>query len=855
VEHRHREPARGGGDDHVLLPRSPLPRCPAPGALERGLTAIRLRSLLVLGFFLSGASGLVYEVIWLRWLVQVFGATTLAVSTVLTAFMAGLAGGSWVAGRSLPRLVRPVRVYGLLELAIGGFALVLPSLLPAIGPALEVLGLTEDAPPLATAVARLALTSGLLVVPTACMGATLPLLAEALSPPSRGSGWLSRLYGANVAGGVVGVAGAGFVLLPAFGVTRTNALAAALNLVAGLAGLWVDRRWKVAPGADTAAARDARSPDRLRAPRLARVAAALVVAVSGALAMLYELAWSRVLALVLGSSVYAFTVVLSTVLVGLAAGSYLAGLRPARLNPGAALGLAQLTVGLGALAGLAVVGELPAMFLAVFRLSGGAPAQLYPLEFLVAGAVILVPALGLGATLPLAVELETGQTPGPVGRTVSRLYALNSGGAVVGSAVGALLVLPWMGIRGTVLRAGLTSLAVAGLCFLAFPGRRRLLGYLAAVAPPAVGVGAVLVVPAWRPDVMTSGVAVYARGLAGASPRAERDFLRSERVLFYEDGLTATVSVGQRAGVMALRVNGKPDASTAPVDMGTQLLLAHLPLLLHPSPRDALVIGLGSGVSAGAALRHPIGRLTVVELEPAVVRASRLFDGVSGAPLDDPRVRLVVTDARTLLRLTRDRYDVIVSEPSNPWMTVAASLFTREFFELARARLRPGGLFAQWLQLYALTPDLLRSLMATYVAVFPHVAAFRASGVDLILVGSTEPLRGDYPTMAARLAVPAVSASLRRIGVSRVRDVLARLVLDGEDVPRFADGARLNTEDDPRVEFGAPRTLYVDSVDTNLAALAGARAARGALLARILASAPDGVRAELATRSPGLQGP
>ena len=767
--------------------------------------------------------------------------------------MAGLAGGSWVAGRSLPRLGRPVRVYGLLELTIGGFALVLPSLLPAIGPALEVLGLTEDAPPLATAVARLALTSGLLVVPTACMGATLPLLAEALSPPSRGSGWLSRLYGANVAGGVVGVAGAGFVLLPAFGVTRTNALAAALNLVAGLAGLWVDRRWAVSPR--SAAARDTRSPDPPRAPRLARVAAALVVAVSGAIAMVHEVAWSRALALVLGSSVYAFTVVLSTVLVGLAAGSYLAGLRPARLGPGAALGLAQVAVGLGALAGLAAVGELPSVFLAIFRWSGGAPARLYPLEFLVAGAMILVPALGLGATLPLAVDLARDPGPRPPGRTVSVLYALNSGGAVAGAAAGALLVLPAVGLRGTVLRAGLTSLAAAGLCFLAFPGRRRLLGYLAAVTPPAVGVAAVFVVPAWRPDVMTSGVAVYARGLAGASPGAARDFLRSERVLFYEDGLTATVSVGRRGGVMALRVNGKPDASTALVDMGTQLLLAHLPLLLHPAPRDVLVIGLGSGVSAGAALRQPIERLTVVELEPAVVRASRLFDGVSGAPLDDPRVRLVVTDARTLLRLTRDRYDVIVSEPSNPWMTVAASLFTREFFELARARLRPGGLFAQWLQLYALTPDLLRSLVATYAAVFPHAAAFRASGVDLVLVGSTEPLPGDYPTMAARLATPAGSASLRPIGVSRVGDVLARLVLDGEDVPRFAGGARLNTEDDPRVEFGAPWTLYADTIEANLAALAAARAAPGALRARILASAPDGVGAELATRSPGLRGP
>ncbi|HSD79985.1 MAG TPA: fused MFS/spermidine synthase, partial [Solirubrobacteraceae bacterium] len=786
-----------------------------------------------------------YEVVWLRWLVQLFGATTLAVSTILTAFMGGLALGSWLGGRAAPRLARPLRAYGLLELAIGAYALLLPLTLDAVPPLLARLGATEASSFGALSLARFGLAGALLLLPTACMGATLPILAQALATEAgRLGGRVGRLYAVNTAGAVVGTAAAGLALLPAVGVSVTNRLAVALNLAVGLAALAAAGRLPApapAPGGPAPASGPA-GP----APRRVAVTALAAVAASGALAMVYEVGWTRALALVLGSSVYAFTVMLTTFLVGLAAGSYVAARRVDRLaEPGLALAVVQLGIALAALAGVAGLGELPWLFLRLFAWSEGRHGVLLALEFLLSGALILGPALLSGAVFPLAVRLAAAGRAS-AGRVVGRLYALNTVGAIAGSFAGGFLLLPAAGIRGTLVLAIVVNLGCALAVLLLVGARRAVLMPLAgAIAALALAVPALA--PAWPALTMSSGVAVYARSLAPLSRAQFEARRRRVQLLFYEEGLTTTVSVERDGRAVFLRVNGKTDASSG-VDMPTQVLLGHLPVLLHPAPRDAVVIGLGSGVSVGAALRHPLARVTVVELEPAVVTASRFFDDVSGRPLADPRTRLVVNDARNFLLLTRERVDVIVSEPSNPWMTGAASLFTREFFELARARLRPGGVFGQWVQLYSLAPETLRTIVATFAAVFPHAAVFQTASGDTVLVGSLAPIHPDFGALAARMAAPAVAADLRRVGIAGPDDLLVRLVLDAEDVPRFAHGAVVNTDDNAHVEFTAPRTLYVDAVAENVQRLTDAFAGGGTLLTAFLRTAPEGVAARLAHR-------
>lgn len=837
----------------------------APGA-ERDPTSMA-DPVLFLCFFFSGASGLIYEVVWLRWLVNLFGATTLAVSTILTAFMGGLAVGSWLAGRWAPRIARPLHAYGLLELTIGAYALLLPLSLQAVPPALRVFGATDVSSYLGLSLARFALAAALLIVPTACMGATLPIVAQfaARRLESLG-GCVGRLYAVNTTGAVLGTAAAGFLLLPSVGVTLTNQVAVALNVAVGLTAIGAGLRL-TSPGGSPAlagSAAEAASPKVPAGPaapepeaRRTAIVALGAVALSGALAMVYEVAWTRALALVLGSSVYAFTVMLTTFLVGLAAGSYLAARRVDRVaEPGLALGVIQLLIGLAAFAGLAILAELPYLFLRLFAWSAGRHALLLGLEFLIAGALILVPALLSGAVFPVCVRLTAGAREWPeadasgmmvVGRTVGSLYALNTLGAIVGSFVGGFVLLPAVGIRGALLLAVLLNLGCAFALSVVLPTRRRGVRLPLAAGAPLLALAVPLVAPEWQALTMSSGVAIYAPGLQRLSRQEFQRYRERAHLLWYEEGLTTTVSVEEQGGFVFLRVNGKTDASSG-VDMPNQVLAGQLPVLFHPHPRDVLVIGLGSGVSVGSALRHPLRSVTVVELERAVVTASHFFDHVNGRPLEDPRTRLVVNDARNYLLLTRDRFDVIISEPSNPWVTGAASLFTQDFFRLAKARLQPGGIFGQWVQLYGLTPEMLRTVFATFGSVFPYAAVFHTTGGDTVLVGSEAPLSLDFATLQQRIRDPRVAEDLRRVSIRDAADLFARLILDTEDVPRFTRGTVLNTDDNARIEFAAPRTLYVDAIPENVQRMSDAFAGGGTVTTQLARGAPDGFMARLGTR-------
>ena len=808
--------------------------------------------LLFLCFFLSGASGLVYEVVWLRWLVHLFGATSLAVSTVLTAFMAGLALGSWVGGHRALRIRRPLFVYGLLELAIGAYALLLPVALGAVVPALRVVGADEASSYVALSLTRFVLATLVLAVPTACMGATLPVLAQFAAPRLRTlAGASGALYAVNTTGAVVGTAAAGLVLLPAVGAAATNWLAVTLNVAVGVAALAVSRRLERDPAptpepgtAAAAVAADESRPLGMAAVRVAAGAAAL----TGALTLVAEVVWTRALALVLGSSVYAFTVMLVTFLVGIAAGSAVCARRVERLRaPAVVLASLFFLAGLSTLAGLLALTELPYLFLRLFGWTEGRHGLLLGLQFLVSAALVLAPAACSGAVFPLCVRLAGGATTG-AGRTVGTLYAANTVGAIAGSFAGGFLLLPAVGIRSTLLTVVLLELAVAVVIalVLAPPVYRRGALTVAAVAA-GLAIAAPALAPAWDTAVMMSGVAVYAPRLHGLTRRQFEERQNLARLLMYEEGLTTTVSVEESRGDVFLRVNGKIDASTG-VDMPTQVLLGHLPLLVHAQPREVLVIGLGSGVTVGSLLRHPLTGVTVVELERAVIGASRFFDHVSGRPLDDPRTRLVVNDARNFLLLGRRGFDVIVSEPSNPWVTGASSLFTRDFFTHARARLRPGGVFGQWLQLYSLSPELMRTVIATFQSVFPHTLVFQTVHEDTLLLGSVTPFSLDLAQLGQRMAAPAVAADLARVGIRDATQLLGWLLLDTGDVRRLVRGAEINTDDNSRVEFAAPRTLYDDSVAENLQRLTDAFGASGDVLPHLVGTSPPGFPTRLVER-------
>jgi spermidine synthase len=775
-------------------------------------------------FAVSGATGLVLQVVWARQLTEFFGSSSLAIATVLATFMGGLALGAHVGGRLADRLGAPTGSrswpllgYAAAEAIVGLSALAIPLLLAAyraLGPSLWR-ALPDQ--PLVLALVRLLLTAAALLVPTTAMGATLPLLGRHITRRRGEVGAIGRrlgaLYAANTGGALVGAAVAGFWLIQTIGVAATSHLAAGAALaIACIVGLAVLRGSDPEPEIDLvgegAAEIDlASGPDQdaAPAPRGDRRLALWAYGLSGAIAMALEVFFSRVLAIVLGSSVYSFTLVLVVFLFGLAGGAALAA-RPASRTRRPLAALAGLFMALaGALvASHALIDELPRILVALLEATDLDVASILTIHALLAGLVIAPVALGLGAIMPLAMRTAVGDLD-RLGRDVGGAYAANTVGAIAGAIAAGFAVLPLVGvesgIRGAaVLEAGLG----AALAWRATSRPRRRAA--AAVAGAALALVAAFA-PGWNRSDFTAGLFrghLLTQAIELGGPLA-RD------IAFYADGVSTTVSVERVGESWVLKNNGKVEASDRH-DMPTQILVGLMPVLLHPG-RDqrVFVVGYGSGVTIGAITQAAeVARIDVAELEPAVLEAAdRFFAHVSHHPAADPRVHRLLGDGKSVLLASDLRYDVIVSEPSNPWIAGVASLFTAEFYAAARQRLAPGGVFCQWAQLYELGPARVKMIYRTFAAAFPHVYAFTPGDetTDTILIGSDVPIALDRAALARRMRAPALAAELERAGVVAPEDLIASLLLGPGETAAFTAGAELNTADNARLEHTAPRDL------------------------------------------------
>ena len=776
--------------------------------------------MLVACLFVSGATGLVYQVVWLRMLGLVFGHTVYAITAVLAAFMGGLGLGSYLFGRRAAGFTSPIRTYGFLEIGIGAYCALTPLLFWLISRVYLGLHTTLTTSYAAFSFVQLVLVFAVLLVPTALMGATLPVLVQGLvRRDAEISRTVGTLYAMNTFGAVVGVALAGYVLLPEWGNRAVLWGAAVANVAVGLAAIWYAGRRAASDPRATAAAALRRGAPAVDTGRPATSAQAWLVAaglaISGAVSMVYEVAWTRALALVIGSSTYAFSAMLLAFLIGIAGGaalySWLWGTR--RVGP-AAFAALQAGIGLSVALVVLVFERLPEVFLAALVRSQS-PSFVQVVQVLMSAFVLLGPALLIGATFPCAVA-ACASTTARAGADTGRLYGLNTLGAIVGTVLTGFLLVPALGVHGTILTGVVTNLALAALLF-AVPFR-ALSPRRSAVAAAALVLALLMPwLPRWSPQVMSSGVAIYALEylpdtmLGGIAP-----LLAQREIIFYRDGPSATVAVTRAGDQVSLRVNGKVDASSNLADMPTQFMLGHLPMLLHPDPRQVLVIGFGSGITTGAVARHPLDRLDTLEIEPAVVEASGFFLRENGDVLRDPRVQLVVADARNFLLTTSRRYDVISSAPSNPWIGGLASLFSREFFGLARDRLRPGGLMVQWIQGYGLAPEDLAMVVATFRSVFPSTTVWQATQGDYLLVGQAAPAPLDLRTLRARWSkVSGVREDLGRLGIADWPGVLGFFLLAEADVALLPGGTRWNTDDRLELEFSAPRGLMTDTAALN----------------------------------------
>ena len=790
-----------------------------PAPRSRPSTA-RTPALIPICFFASGFAGLALETVWSRLLALRIGGSAEAVTAVVTAYMAGLGLGSLAAGRFAPRSRNPLRLYAWLEVAIAVFAVASPLVLAAPDGLFRLAHDQEEVARALPFAVRFLTSLVLLMVPTFAMGATLPLLVEALT--RRGGAYGTRvavLYGINTIGAVAGTLAAGFWLLPAFGNQATLWVAAGLDLAVAALLLVGPGRAIPVPAPESAAPAPPPAPapakgkprkepaaPTLTVSRPLRIAVLVAFAISGALAMTYELGWTRRLAALLGSSVYSFALLLATFLAGLGLGALVAAwlMRVVR-HPLHALAAALGLTGVAALAGTAALTAIPELLRNVLVRFNREPLAILGSELVIVALVLLPAALLLGAIFPLAARIV--HRPGESGgHAIGRAYAVNTAGTVLGAAGAGLLVLPSLGTWPTLQGAAWIHVGLGGVLALLAPG--AVWARLAiAVACAALAAGIQVLAPAPDPYRMNYGVVSLLRDIdRGAGPppslrELERRAIGPLRILSMTEGRTATVAVVSRWDQRQLVINGKVDASSGDP---TEVLLGQLPMILADSTRRVLVIGYGSGITTHSVLTHPVQRVETVEIEPAVVEAGRYFGDLNGRDAPDPRAIVHIEDGRTHLAYTRATYDVIVSEPSNPWIAGINNLFTAEFYALVKQRLAPDGLFCQWLHGYDMSRETLASLLGTLAAAFPGAEVYKQN-LDFLVIWKRS---GAFPTRAKlerAWADTTVRADLARVGFVAPVDLLALYLGPIEAVaPR---DWRPNTDDNGWVEFRAPLDL------------------------------------------------
>ncbi len=797
------------------------------------------RSLFSLLFFLSGAAGLVYEVCWTRLLILPMGSTVHSLTAVLTAFMGGLALGAFLAGRWIDRGGRPLRVYAALEAGIGIFCFALPWIVAAEQPLFRWVYQNLATHLLAFHLFKFFACGLVILVPATLMGATLPVLCRYFMDDrhriGRSLGWL---YAVNAFGAVAGSLLAGFVLIPQLGLRGAMLVGVATSLtVAALAWLAQSRfparseRTTPADTVRTPLAGQARSampshqaPAGSFRPASRRFVPVLLLGygISGLAAMLFQIAWTRVLVLVVGSSVYALALVVSAFILGLAVGSSVASRIVDRLrNPTLIFALAELGIGLSALAMVPVFQRYPEWMLGIVPQLSQSFWSFQLVQFGLIFLALLLPTACMGMCLPLVGRAILRDSV-HVGQTVGTAYSANTVGTILGAFCGGFVFLPHLGVHDTIRFGAVLNILVAAV--LLGMGLPRRSARVAVAATIAVGLLAALFVPRFDPATLTSGAFLYAERYRQrrAPGRSFGDILRQEySILLYEEGLGSTITVKEGpSGSRYLAINGKVDGSDDK-DMSTQVLSGHVSCLLHPEPRDVAVIGLATGVTLHAVALHPsVRRIDCIEIVPEMTRAAELFAHVNGGVLADPRLHLILQDARNHLSLTRQEYDLVISEPSNPWMAGVASLYTREFLTSCRERLRPRGMMVVFLHLYSMDMSAFRGLVRTFQEVFPTASLWEtAFGSDYVLVGAKDALAVNWADLQRRMQQAEVARHLASVDVHDVRGLLQRWLAGPEALRAFAGEGVVYTDDRNRLEFDAPRFVYQSATFEDLKGL------------------------------------
>ncbi|GMV08032.1 MAG: hypothetical protein AMXMBFR53_43070 [Gemmatimonadota bacterium] len=769
---------------------------------------IRLTVLLL--FFLSGACGLVYEVVWMRMLTLVFGATTFATSAILASFFAGLALGSWLFGRMADRRGSPLRLYGVLELGVGVCAFLMPLVFAGITEVYVAISRQTELGYYAMSLVRFALSFLVLLVPTTLMGGTLPVIVkywvEREDRVGAGVGWL---YALNTFGAVVGTVAAGFFLILLLGLREAAWAAGAVNLLIASAALGLAKAAERLPEDPADAAESAEpeatevseavevpAPEPPPLPGYATRLALVAIGISGLCALALEVIWTRSLVYFLDNSTHAFTTMLTAFLVGIALGSALIALFVDRRGPLLAwFGVLEILIGVTALLAVPVlVGTTPVMA----RMVGVEPDPLIHwrwtgLRFATSLTVMLVPTVLMGMTVPLVVRIHARGLEG-VGGALGRVYSVNTVGGVIGSVLAGFVLIPLWGMGRGIALVAATSIALGGVLVLADPHLARFRGGRVAVGlAAAAGTAAVLLFGGDRIRLSSF-----------------KETADDETVLFYREGVGSTVKVfSDPTGAKFVSIDGFPVAGTSWGLLDAQAVLGNLPLLLSNVPQAKVgLVGFGAGGASWTSLQYDVSEVHCVELVPAVLDAAEWFPEVNHNVLDHPRYRAILDDGRNYALVTDQVYDVIAVDATSPKMAGNGSLYTVEFYELLRERISDQGIVAQWLPFHLLSEAEMRMTARSFQTVFPHTTVWLSPlRHHALLVGTKERLRVDLEAMAAKLQRPGVRHELDVMRVHEPLDVAGMFVMGEERLAAWTEGARLNTDDHPYLEF-TPAMAY-----------------------------------------------
>jgi len=745
----------------------------------------RFLPVLLLLFAASGCSALIYEIVWYQLLQFVIGSTAVSLGVLLATFMGGLCIGSVLLPRVLPDSRHPLRMYAFVELGIAVCGILVLVGMPLVS-GVYVAAVGYGMPSI---LLRAVICAVCLLPPTILMGASLPTAARWLETSPEGVSWMGLLYGSNTAGAVLGCLLAGFYLLREFNLTTATIVAAAINVAVALVSLLLARlsphnmsaRTPFEEGADT--------------PAYWPVYAA--IALSGVSALGAEVVWTRLLGLMLGATVYVFSLILAVFLVGLGIGSLVGSLIVrATARPRLALGCCQMALA-GAVAWSAWMISSSMPFWPINPFLSTSLWYTFQLDIVRCLWAILPAALLWGASFPLA--LAASARGGDPGRLVGHVYATNTGGAILGALAFSMVLIPWIGTRYS--ESVLIGICVVSALIVLVPVAWRSRSVAGAVLLAATACCAVTM--ATRVSDVPGELIAYGRTITVETGLSQ--------VLFTAEGMNSSIAITRwNDGAIQFHVSGKVEASTEPSDMRMQRMLGHLPSLVQGQPRSALIVGFGAGVTAGTFVLQPsMQRIVICEMEPIIPKTTRKYFNVQNyGVLDDPRTQVIYDDARHYILTTPEKFDIITSDPIHPFVKGSAMLYSQEYFEMVKSRLNPGGVVTQWVPLYESDLDTVKSEIATFFSVFPDGAAFanedNGGGYDLVMLGQNGSMGIDVDAMEDRLAQPAyqaVTQSLRDVGFASAIQMLGTYAGQASDLKPWLADAEINRDANLRLQY------------------------------------------------------